>query len=127
MARSKEPLLWAPFSAGMMADALAVPALVVITGILAPLGLASEDTLGDLFAHPIMRAFVGILVALSLFHAAHRLRFALVDLGLKPFKLPLAVVLYGGAVVGSAIAFSAALGIGPACAQIVSLCACGAP
>ena len=40
------------------------------------------------------------LITLSLFHAGHRLIFALQDLGLKAYGTPIRVVCYGGAVVG---------------------------
>ncbi len=124
MPRSNEPLVWAPFSAGMMVDALFLPALVVTTGVLVPLGWASEDTLAAIFSHVLARAAVFVLVALSLFHAAHRLRFALVDLGLKPLKGFLGIVFYGGALAGSALAAAVAFDLAPACARILRLC-CG--
>jgi fumarate reductase subunit D len=122
MARSNEPLVWAPFSAGMMLDAMVVPALVVITGVLVPLGMVSEQTLAGLLSHVLTRLFVFVLVALSLFHAAHRIRFVLVDLGLKSMHGAIAVVMYGGAVVGTLLAAAAAFGFGDTCAWLVAMC-----
>jgi fumarate reductase subunit D len=125
MARSNEPLVWAPFSAGMMIDALVIPALVVITGLLVPLGWAEEDVLFEMFAHPIARLAVFVVVSLSLFHAAHRLRFALVDLGLKALKGPVGIVLlYGGALAGTALAGAVAFDAGAACGRVLAAC-CG--
>jgi fumarate reductase subunit D len=106
----------------MMLDAMVVPALVIITGVLVPLGMVSEQTLATLFAHVLTRAFVFVLVALSLFHAAHRLRFVLIDLGLKSMGGAIAVLMYGGAVVGTLFAAAAAFGAGGACAAVLGLC-----
>lgn len=122
---SSEPIFWAPFSAGMMIDALFVPALIVITGFLVPLGLVSEDGLAMIFGSLVGRGAIAILAALTFFHAAHRLRFTLIDLGLKPIAPVLSLLLYGGALAGTAFAFAVALGIGPACAQILGVCAPG--
>src|SRR4029077_2869212 len=106
------------FSAGMMLDAMVVPALVIITGVIVPLGLVSEDTLAHLLSHILTRAFVFVLVALSLFHAAHRLRFALSDLGLKRVSGLIAVVMYGSALAGTLLAAAACFGLGDACAWL---------
>jgi fumarate reductase subunit D len=107
----------------MMIGALFVPALVLITGILVPLGLVSEDTLGELFGHALWRPVAFAVVALSLFHAAHRLRFALADLGLRSMAPVLAFLLYGAALAGTAVAAAAAFGLGPVCATILATCA----
>jgi len=45
-----------------------------------------------------------ILISLSLFHALHRIRFILVDLGLKEAKGMIATVCYGIAFVGTFVA-----------------------
>ena len=39
MARSNKPLLWLPFAAGGLVAALLTPVLIVITGVLVPLGI----------------------------------------------------------------------------------------
>jgi fumarate reductase subunit D len=41
---------------------------------------------------------------LPLYHWAHRFCFALNDMGLKPINKALAVLCYGGAIVGTAVA-----------------------
>ena len=110
MRRSNEPLWWLPFSAGMMLDALAMPAIIVITGILIPLGLAGGGLQGML-THPLVRAGLFVLISLTFFHAAHRLRFALVDLGLKGAKHALGFILYGGAIVGTLVAAGVVVGL----------------
>jgi hypothetical protein len=55
----------------------------------------------------------GVLVQprFQFFHAAHRLRFTLADLGLKGLGPLLGILCYGGAIVGTLIAGAVALGL----------------
>ena len=39
MARSNKPILWLPFAGGGLVAALIVPVLILITGVLMPLGI----------------------------------------------------------------------------------------
>src|SRR5215510_3758696 len=39
MARSNKPILWLPFAAGGLVAALIIPVLILITGMLMPLGI----------------------------------------------------------------------------------------
>ncbi len=103
MARSNKPLVWSLFAAGGTVAAFVLPALVVITLMAgyghAPSSLSYED----------MRAFAGGwlgglmlfgVIALCLWHAAHRLRTALHGLGLRADGA-VAVVGYGIAAAGT--------------------------
>jgi fumarate reductase subunit D len=108
--RSREPLWWLPFSGGMMVDALAIPALVILTGFLIPFGLVTGH-LRELLVHPLGRFAVFVIASLTFFHAAHRLKFTLIDLGLKDAKLALGVICYGAAIVGTLVAAALALGL----------------
>ena len=106
MARSNEPFFWALFSAGGVMTAFLLPVQLLIFGILWPLGVIPEGTLSyerlhGIVTHPVGRLYLFALVSLALFHAAHRLRFALADLGLKPVARPLAIACYGGAFAGT--------------------------
>lgn len=89
MKRSNEPLFWALFGAGGMLSALLGPVLILVTGILLPLGwLLPRDTMdhGRMLAfvqHPAGGAFVLALVSLFLFHGCHRLLHSLHDLGFQ--------------------------------------------
>src|SRR3954454_2150397 len=111
MRRSSEPLWWIPFAGGMMMDAMLAPALIVITGILVPFGLVAPDKLQGFLVHPLVRLVLFVFVAATFFHAAHRLRYAFADLGLKSLKPYLGAIFYGGAIVGSLIALLIAVGV----------------
>ena len=101
---SNEPLFWSLFSAGGTITALLLPVLIVLTGFVLPAGEISFTRLEDIFEHPGTRVALVIITALAFFHAAHRLRFTLVDLGLKRFAQPLAVLCYGAALTASGYA-----------------------
>ena len=100
--RSLEPVLWLLFSAGGVVAALVLPVLVLLLGIVVPLGWLDPPNYEHLSAvvrHPITRlALFGICV-LSLVHAAHRFRFTLYDgLQIKHLNEMIGLFCYGGAV-----------------------------
>ena len=90
-----------------MLAALALPAIVFLLWLAAPLGWVeiSYASLAALVLHPIGRAFTFTLVALSLFHWAHRFRYTLYD-GLQLYHLNqlIAVVTYGVASAATLVA-----------------------
>ena len=45
MKKSNEPIFWSLFSAGGMISAMVFPILIIITGILVPLGLTNGNPL----------------------------------------------------------------------------------
>jgi len=98
-----EPLWWSLFSAGGVVAAFLVPVHVFLFGLAIPLGWVSVShaRLLALVSHPIVKLYVLVLIALPLFHWAHRFRFVLEDLGLHGLRMPLAVLCYGSAIVGS--------------------------
>nr|MBS0022080.1 fumarate reductase subunit D [Gammaproteobacteria bacterium] len=86
MAKSNKPIVWGLFAAGGTLTAFFLPALIVLT-LLAALGYVP-----DLLAYENMRAFAEhwfgklvlfVIVSLSLWHAAHRLRITLHDFGFR--------------------------------------------
>jgi fumarate reductase subunit D len=93
----------------MMVGALAVPALIVITGVLVPLGVLTPDRLQHLLNHFLTRLFLFVVISLSLFHWAHRFRYILFDLGLKGGRGAVAALCYGAAIVGTLVAGAIAL------------------
>jgi fumarate reductase subunit D len=84
MARSNKPILWLPFAGGGLVAALITPVLILITGVLVPLGLLHlhYDTIAAFAHHPIGKLMLFGAVALPAWHAAHRLRMTAHDLGL---------------------------------------------
>lgn len=108
MKRSHEPIFWALFGAGGMLLALFGPALVFATGLAAPLGWLPADTLSPermlgFARHPLGKAVLLALLSLSLFHACHRVRHSLHDLGWSLGRAG-AIVFYGFATLCSGVA-----------------------
>ena len=106
--RHPEPLLWMLFSAGGVLSAMLMPILVLLLGIMMPLGLApspSRERGLELLGNPLAALVLLALCVLSLFHWAHRFRHGLYDgLQIKHLDEVIAAASYGTAVVGSAVA-----------------------
>ncbi|TDD45331.1 fumarate reductase subunit D [Nonomuraea terrae] len=106
--RTPEPYLWLLFSGGGVVAALVLPVLVLLFGVLMPLGVVDWPAAAHLRAlvdHVLVRVALAAVVVLCLFHAAHRLRFTSEELlGLGRFDRLIAVVCYGGALAGGIVA-----------------------
>lgn len=106
--RHPEPVLWMLFSAGGVVSAMLLPVLVLLFGVAFPLGLLDPPDyaqLSALLANPLTGLVMFSLCALSLFHWAHRFRHTLYDgLQIKHLNEVIAIVSYGAAVAGSALA-----------------------
>ena len=103
--RSLEPFLWLLFSAGGTVAALTLPVLMLLFGVLFPIGLLDAPDHAHLHAvvgNPLVGLVLFAVCVLSLFHWAHRFRFT-VEHGLKlgRFDRVIAVCCYGAAVLGS--------------------------
>jgi fumarate reductase subunit D len=100
-----EAAAWLMFSAGGMVTALLVPVLVLLFGVLFPLGLLTPpDHAGfaALLGHPLVQIVLFGLCVLALLHWAHRFRYTLYDgLQLKRWSVPISALCYGGAIAGS--------------------------
>jgi fumarate reductase subunit D len=88
MKRSNEPVIWLLFGAGGMLSALVAPVLVLITGLLVPLGLLSRDVMSYqrvlAFAqNPLGKLVLLAVISLFLFHGVHRFVTTLNDYGLR--------------------------------------------
>jgi len=87
--RSSQPPLWALFGAGGMLSALIGWALVLLTGLAGPLGIAgmgkalSFDNVAAFARNPLGKAFALAVVALFAWHAAHRIFHTLHDFGIR--------------------------------------------
>ena len=106
--RPVTPVLWMLFGAGGTIAALLYPIHLVLLGLIFPLGWLqppSYEVLHRMVAHPLARLYVFVLISLPLFHWAHRFRYTLYDgLQLKHLFRFIAVLCYGAALIGSAVA-----------------------
>jgi len=107
--KSPKAIWWSLFAGGGMAAALALPALIIITGIIIPFGLEANepmnfDRIHAAASHWLIKAIFFLLIALSFFHCANRFRYTLADVGLRSVGGLLSFLFYGGAIVGSVIA-----------------------
>ncbi|MGW5682247.1 fumarate reductase subunit FrdD [Nonomuraea sp. NPDC003754] len=108
MRRTPEPYLWLLFSAGGVVAALLLPVLVLLFGVLMPLGVLdwpAQARLAALLDPVPVRLALVVVVALCLSHAAHRIRFTSEEiLGIARFDRALAVACYGAAIAGTVVA-----------------------
>jgi fumarate reductase subunit D len=101
---------WFMFSQGGVIAALLIPVHILVQGILGPLGIVRVvdrhyDTWISILGNPIVKLYLLVLISIPFFHFAHRLRYLLVDLGVRAAKsLPAQVIFYGGAVVVTLVA-----------------------
>jgi fumarate reductase subunit D len=106
MKRSNAPIFWSLFGAGGVLSALAGPVLVFITGIAVPTGIGMPSTaLAYARALEFARSLGGkaalfAIIALFLWHAAHRIYHCLHDFGVHP-GMATKLLLYGFAFAGS--------------------------
>ena len=101
-----EPYLWLLFSAGGVLSAMLMPSLLLLFGIAFPLGWVPPPSYEHILAvlgNPLTRLVLLGLCVLSLFHAAHRIRHTLHD-AVRLTHPMIAVLCYGAAVAGSALA-----------------------
>jgi fumarate reductase subunit D len=95
---------WFLFSQGGVIAAVLIPVHILVQGILGPLGVVPVvdrhyDTWVSILGNPIVKLYLVVLIAVPFFHFAHRLRYLLVDVGVKAAKtVPAQVIFYGGAV-----------------------------
>ena len=94
---------------GGVVAALLGPLHIFLNGLAVPLGLVPEEALGydrmrGLLTNPLVKIYIFVLVVLPLYHAAHRIRFSLYELGIREFRLSMDVLCYGGALVGTGVA-----------------------
>ncbi len=103
MAKSNKPIVWGLFAAGGTVTAFITPVLVLLT-LLPVVGVMPE-----LLAYDRMHAFAGHwagklalfgVIFLALWHAAHRLRITLHDVGLRADSA-VAVMVYLAAAAGT--------------------------
>lgn len=110
--RSDEPVWWALFSAGGVCFAVVVPGAILALALLPAFGGISADNLSYPRISALLNdalwglaglAFIGSVICLPLFHAAHRIHHGLHDLKLGGGLLS-KVLCYGSAAVISVVA-----------------------
>ena len=103
---TREPFWWGMFSAGGVVAALLVPIHILLEGLAVPLawvdpGAVAYERMQALIASPLVKVYLFVLLVLPLYHAAHRVRFTLYELGIRGHG-PVAVLCYGVALAGTA-------------------------
>ena len=109
--RSHGPIFWGLFGAGGMSTALLMPVMILITGLLIPLGLIDSQGLSYENVHAFASSWYGaififVLIALSLWHTMHRIFHALHDLGIKRGRWLQQIICYGFAFAVSVFIFT---------------------
>ena len=99
--KSNEPVVWLLFGAGGLVGAYLLPALVLVLGILIPLGiidplLFSYERSLDFLNNIIGKIILFALLSLSFWHTLHRIFHGLHDLKIKSHNIRF-IVCYGGA------------------------------
>jgi fumarate reductase subunit D len=108
---------WGLFGAGGMLSAIFAPVLVLITGIAVPLGLllpAGTMSYPKMLAFAqnfIGKGFIFAIIALFLWHAAHRIYHSLHEIGIHA-GFAAKLVCYGIAMIGTLICAAVLLGLG---------------
>lgn len=97
MAKSNKPLVWGPFAAGGTITAFLTPVLILLT-LMAALGhvpeLLTYDRLHLLASHWLVKFMIVVVIFLSLWSAAHRLRITCYDFGVRADALVAAIVYF---------------------------------
>lgn len=99
---------WFMFGNGGAIAAIFLPVIILVSGILGPLGVPSwmEDAkhFGWVLANPLVKLFLVVLCFLTFVHAAHRLIAIMVDLGVRINKRLIGYFFYGLAIVLTVVA-----------------------
>ena len=115
--RSISPIFWLLFGAGGMLSALFGPALILITGLMAPTGIGlpeSFESYGNVLAfaqNPLGKLILLAVISLFFWHGAERLFLTLKDMKAGPL-LVLKLGTYGVAALVTLATFALLLSIG---------------
>jgi fumarate reductase subunit D len=95
MAKSNKPIIWGTFAAGGTVAAFAIPVLIVLT-LLAAVGhtpdILTYQRLHAIAAHWFGKFALFVVISLSLWGAAHRLRITFYDFGVRADTLVATIV-----------------------------------
>jgi fumarate reductase subunit D len=115
--RSNEPVFWSLFGAGGVLTALLLPVVILITGILVPLGLVGPEVMSYARVQAFLGSFIGKaivwgLISLTLWHTGHRIYHGLHDLGVHSHLGLYKWLAYGGAFLGTLVTAFLVLRVG---------------
>lgn len=115
--RAHEPIFWGLFGAGGMLTAFFTPVMILITGLLIPLGIIDSENLSYEKLYGFASTWYGagiilLLIALPLWHTLHRIFHALHDIGIKRGRDWQQVLCYGFAFAVTVFVFTLLLQIG---------------
>lgn len=107
--RSNEPIFWSLFGAGGTLAAFLTPIMILVTGILVPLGVLGDKALSYEQMHAFASNWLGKLILLAvislpLWHSVHRIFHGLHDLGIHGNRNLYKLICYGAAGLGSVVA-----------------------
>jgi fumarate reductase subunit D len=105
---SNDPFFWAFFGAGGTLTAFLSPVMILITGILVPIGLLGSNAMSyermlAFVGNPLIKLILLAVIFLSLWHAGHRIYFTAHELGVHP-STGLKVACYGVSVIVTLVA-----------------------
>jgi fumarate reductase subunit D len=104
-----EPLIWLMFGQGILIGTILLTGWLVVVAIAVPLGMVPEGMLYFARVRPLAASAIGrllllALIALPLWKGAHHLRALSIDFGGASRDPAVASLLYGLALLGSALA-----------------------
>lgn len=95
-------LWWFLFANGGAIAAILLPVTILVAGVLGPLGVPNwmEDAkhFGWTLSNPLVKLYLAVLILLTFIHAAHRIRYALFDFGVRGSVVVLEWACYGLAI-----------------------------
>ncbi len=97
-------MAWLIVGLGGVAILLGAPLFVSLGGMALFLFRAAGISLTAVLIEMYRLVSSPVLIALPLYHAAHRIRFSLYELGIREFRLSMDVLCYGGALIATALA-----------------------
>lgn len=115
--RSNAPIFWGLFGAGGMLSALFVPMMIIITGLLVPLGLllpAGTMSYPKMLAFAqnfIGKGFIFAIISFSMWFAVHRVYHSLHEFGIHA-GFGAKLLTYGLALVVTVVTAVSLLGLG---------------
>jgi fumarate reductase subunit D len=109
-----EPIVWLLFGNGILIGTILLTGWLLVVGVAAPLGWVSADALAFERAHRLGGSLIGrllllALIALPLWKGAHHLRSLSIDFGGGSRDPAVASLLYGLALLGSALGILAVI------------------